>query len=57
LKSCQRAADLVKQFQNLSNTAVTEKTSIDLHNIANEVFDLLKKTTDKIIEKRINFGE
>ncbi len=53
LLSSRRAADLIKQLQNLSKNAISEKTSIDIYNIASEVFWLLDKTTDKII----NFKE
>ena len=51
LKSCHRAADLVKQFQSLSKGTVSSKTSVDLYEASIEVFSLLEKTTDKLILK------
>ena len=54
LKSCSRAADLVKQFQSLSKGTVSKKTAIDLYEASNEVFSLLEKTSDKLIDKRID---
>jgi len=53
--SCERAASLIKQFQMLSRGIVSEKTSVDIYETAKEVFDLLKKTTDRLIKKRIDF--
>ncbi len=56
LKSCQRAADLVKQFQSLSKSTISKKTNIDLYEASTEVLNMLEKTTDKLIEKRIDFA-
>ncbi len=55
LKSCLRAADLVKQFQSLSKSTISKKSNIDLYEASTEVFSLLEKTTDKLIEKKIDF--
>ena len=55
LKSCQRAADLVKQFQSLSRSTISKKTNIDLYEASIEVLNMLNKTTDKLIEKKIDF--
>ena len=55
LKSCLRAADLVKQFQSLSKSTISKKSNIDLYEASTEVFSLLEETTDKLIEKKIDF--
>jgi nitrogen-specific signal transduction histidine kinase/CheY-like chemotaxis protein len=55
LISCHRAADLVKQFQTLSKDSISEKFNIDLYEASTEVFGLLEKTTDKLIDKKIDF--
>ena len=54
MQSCYRAADLVRQFQSLSKGTVSKKTAIDLYEASKEVFNLLEKTTDKLIDKRID---
>lgn len=51
------AANLTKQIQNLSDNVLTEKTNIDLYKIASEVFCFLEKTTNKIIDKKIDLKE
>ncbi|EKE29545.1 MAG: Sensor protein [uncultured bacterium (gcode 4)] len=57
LKWSWRAADLIKQFQNLSRNSISEKTCIDIHAVAKEVFWFLEKTTDKIVEKKLDFNK
>ncbi|MCP4723598.1 MAG: PAS domain S-box protein, partial [bacterium] len=54
-KSCNRAANLIRQFQTLSTGAVRGKTAVDIHDISKEVFSLLKETTDRLITKQIKF--
>jgi PAS domain S-box-containing protein len=54
-QSCERSATLMKNIQSLSTGAVSCDTSIDLHSIAREVFSILERTTDKLIEKKIDF--
>ena len=54
IKATSRAAELVKQFQSLSKTTVSEKTSIDIYETADEVFNLLRKTTDRIVKKEMD---
>ncbi|MCP4726542.1 MAG: PAS domain S-box protein, partial [bacterium] len=54
-KSCNRAANLIRQFQTLSTGAVRGKSAVDIHDISNEVFSLLKETTDRLITKQIKF--
>jgi len=54
VNSVKRGAATVKQFQNLSNRAVSPKENIDIYTVAQEVFLLLEKTTDKLIEKRLD---
>lgn len=52
-----RAAELVKQLQSLSRNIISEKTSVDIYDIATEVFYLLDKSTDKIINKIVNLNK
>ncbi|MCP4725358.1 MAG: PAS domain S-box protein, partial [bacterium] len=54
-KSCNRAANLIRQFQTLSTGAVRGNTVVDIHDISNEVFNLLKEATDRLITKQIKF--
>ncbi len=53
--SCERAAELIRKFQTLSDGAVTAKKSLDLYYCFREVFAILQRTTDKLIEKDIDF--
>ena len=53
LKSSQRAADLVKQLQTLSVGVVSSKASVDIYEIAGEVFGMLERTTDRLIKKEV----
>jgi PAS domain S-box-containing protein len=53
LKSSQRASDLVRQLQTLSQGVVSEKTSVDVYEIVKEVFEVLDKTTDRLIIKEV----
>ena len=55
LLSCERAAEITQQLQRLSGDHKFERKSVDLYEIANEVFSLLSRTTPKIIEKKIEF--
>ncbi len=52
IHSAQRAADLIKKFQTLSSGSGSQKSSVDLFEVANEVFGLIRETTDRLIEKR-----
>lgn len=54
--STNRAAELIKQLQNLSRNSVSEKKVFDIYSVTSEVFDLLEKTTDKIVKKVIDFN-
>ena len=56
IQSCQRAASLIRKFQTLSKGSVLKKKTIDLFDVAEGVFQILKMTTDRLIEKRIEFG-
>lgn len=53
--SSKRAAKLIHDFQALTNRSLSEMKSIDLHEIAREVFSILERTTDKLITKSIDF--
>ncbi len=50
-----RATDLMVKLQSLSNAEVVEKNSIDLYETAKEVFSLIEETTNRVIEKRLDF--
>ena len=54
-QSCQIAANLIKDIQKFSKNVIFEKTNLDLYNIAENAFGILKRTTDKLIEKKIEF--
>ncbi len=54
VNSVKRGAATVKQFQNLSSRAASPKENIDIYGVAEEVFLLLEKTTDKLIQKNLN---
>ncbi len=54
-KSCQRAGELIRQFQSLSGGFAAERRAVDLHEIGSEVFSLLDKTTDRLIQKTVDF--
>ncbi|MCD6308998.1 MAG: response regulator, partial [Candidatus Latescibacteria bacterium] len=51
-KSCNRAAGLVQEFLSLTLESGSDKSVVDIFEIADEVFTILKRTTDKIIEKK-----
>ncbi len=57
LQSCERAVTLTRNIQSLSMGAVSEFTSVDIHAVAREVFTILERTTDRLIEKVIDFDE
>ncbi|MCK4965595.1 response regulator, partial [bacterium] len=54
LKSSNQAVELIKQIQSLSRGTIDEKTNIDLYEISNDVFTLLKNTTNRLIKKSID---
>lgn len=56
LISSQRAADLIRQLQTLSRGIVAKKTSVDVYEIGAEVFGMLEKTTDRLINKEVKMG-
>ncbi|MBU1341724.1 MAG: response regulator [Proteobacteria bacterium] len=49
-----RGAATIKQFQQLSGKTISAKANIDVYTVAREVFHLLEKTTDKMIEKKLD---
>ncbi|MFC1607990.1 response regulator [Candidatus Latescibacterota bacterium] len=53
--SCQIAANLIKDIQKFSKNIIFEKSNLDLYDIAENSFDMLRRTTDKLIEKKIEF--
>jgi len=55
LLSSNDAAALIKKLQRLSENMISEKTAIDIFDIALEEFCFLEKTTDRIIKKIIDF--
>lgn len=54
-RCCRRASDLIRQFQGLTRGTVVCREQVDVQQIAAEVFKLLGETTDRLIEKRIEF--
>ena len=54
-QSCERAANLIHEIQMFSMGTVSEKSSIDVYSIANDVFKILDSTIDKLIKKTIDF--
>ncbi len=54
INSVKRGAATVKQFQNLSGRAISPKENIDIYSVAEEVFLLLDKTTDKLLDKKLD---
>lgn len=56
-RACERSAMLIKDIQSLSTGSVTAFTSVDVYAVAREVFTILERTTDKLIEKKIDFAE
>ncbi|MCP4753493.1 MAG: PAS domain-containing protein, partial [Proteobacteria bacterium] len=56
-RGCFRATDLIRQIQSLSQGAVKGRAVIDPYNVSNEVFSLLRRTTDRLIEKQIGFNK
>ncbi|MFC1556020.1 PAS domain S-box protein [candidate division KSB1 bacterium] len=56
-QSCERAANLIQQFQTLSTGIARRKAVVDIHDISTEVFGLLKETTDRLIKKQVKFNK
>lgn len=57
ITSVKRGAATIKQFQKLSSKRVSVKANMDLFTVAKEVFQLFEQTSDKMIEKRLDFEE
>jgi len=55
INAVKRGAAIIRQFQKLSRNSIPLKKNIDMHAVAEEVFNLLEKTSDKIIEKKLDF--
>ncbi len=55
LYAIDRLTEIVKKIQYLSKKAIIEKKNFDIHNVASEVFNMLKDSIDKIIRLEINF--
>jgi len=54
-ESSEQAASLTRQFQKLSRFEISLQKSIDIYEVTDEVFNLLKRTTDRLIDKEIGF--
>ncbi|MFC1563264.1 PAS domain S-box protein, partial [candidate division KSB1 bacterium] len=54
-ESSEQAASLVRQFQKLSRFEISVQKSIDIYEVTDEVFNLLKRTTNRLIDKEIGF--
>jgi len=57
LKSCERAASLIGKFQMFSKGIFNKKEQFDMYDAAQGVFDVLERTTDKLIKKKIKFNK
>jgi signal transduction histidine kinase/ActR/RegA family two-component response regulator len=55
-KSAQRAAGLTKELLNFSKSAKNVSASINLNDTVNEVFGLLKRTVEKMIDIKTNLA-
>lgn len=55
-ESVSRAAELIQQFQSLSQGNVSIKRHVDVHQIVREVFNILRETTDRLIQKQNLIG-
>lgn len=55
IKSTNRAVELIKQFQTLSTVTANNKTLVDIYDIAEEVFCLLRETSDRLVRKEVKF--
>ncbi|MBN1290767.1 MAG: response regulator [Candidatus Latescibacteria bacterium] len=53
-KASQHAAQLTKEIQSLSSGGISQKSVIDIYDVAHDVFKILERTIDKLIEKKIN---
>lgn len=49
------AIELIRQFQSLSRTSTSELASIDLYVSTSAVMTILKRTTDRLIDKQLGF--
>ena len=47
---CNRAAKLTQRIQTLTRSTITQRDNVDIHRIATDVFSILDRTTDKLIE-------
>jgi PAS domain S-box-containing protein len=54
--ACDRAADIIRQVQVFSNGDVSQKTAVDIYTIVQEVFNFLTFASNRLIEKKIDFG-
>ncbi|MHB9027386.1 MAG: CHASE4 domain-containing protein [Candidatus Latescibacterota bacterium] len=54
--ACNRATDIIHQFQVLSNGDISQKAVVDMYAVVEEVFNFLSISTDRLIEKKIDFG-
>ncbi|MFC1800946.1 ATP-binding protein [Nanoarchaeota archaeon] len=57
LKTTYNAASLIQQLQRLSEKGqLRRKKSVDVYEVAQDVFGLLGKTTDRIVDKVVDFN-
>lgn len=54
IESSERAASLIRQFQNLTKVSVTGRIPVDVFQTVGEIFKILDETTDRLIEKVID---
>lgn len=53
ITSSKRAAKLIKQLQVFSKSSESQKESVDVYPVIKDVFDILKQTTNPLIEKQL----
>ncbi|MFA5903972.1 MAG: response regulator, partial [Desulfobacula sp.] len=57
LISSKKASMLIRQLQALTRSTTLEPSGVDICKIATDVFNILRQTTNPLIEKRIEFSE
>ena len=52
-ENSKQAAALIRQFQKLSKSEISVQKRVDIYEVADEVFNLLKRITSRLINKQI----
>ncbi len=51
---CRTSARLIKSIQSLSDESVSKTENVDIYHVAKDVFAILSRTTDRLIEKYLD---